>query len=986
MIALTESLEYFAWNRKIADAFFRPELKSRPVRLAVDEETLSQIGGERDDLAIAVLEAAEARKSSTVQGLGLELFGRWKQDVSNCDSVPTPPFIAVLALYVLAVNHRGGEWKPHAYYHRLHDLLGRPAIRIKSLAQSWPLWVALERWSTRYKAGSLGVFRAESFGKQKHVGVPRRQILLAPREHDALSKEFLRAGLTPDSDPSDRRLHDVAKAAKLLSRTRRLLARWPTDEAAPALLQEIRSQLQAWDLRALEEKGTVVRVKLPLRLSLEARGRSFVAARFVTDLVTGMTDSDRHLVSTIRSRTSTVAREYELAAGDGVSGKPVVLDDRGDPSWAEAASWFEALRFQVRGSKTVLWRSKAEHRVLRPSDRRGLFEEVDVRDLSQGGDYLLLTESRHRYVLPKYVGEFLSDWAECDIASGVLYRRFRAMERSGSADLAPRIRLVGGIPSAAGRRSFLYFGLPGLSITVPSAMAAEPEVEIRAVNDDSREVGTVAARSETLAHASAEGGLWDDSEHEIHRFVIDEVPESCTRCEIRASVGAASAFVAFYVDLEPVTDEFAEPLPRDGLGLASRRAEAIFQGLSVNRMTSLPTAPLPPASRPIKCDIAKQVDRTAQRVMELIRTRHRLAWSEAKRLLPGCLPQDGSRAVSPRYLVHEVQTLHALGVVELEQDANGAIVSLAELPPQIALLPRLANRAYELRLAPWLAHQGVLVGCWLPRQLSALKRAAKKHAVDLHVGLRPERPLFAPHSRVLLTTGDNAIDRFSQLAKRIGVGFTGEVPLASQIVAGLKNIESLLESQGWTDGKPAATFIVRFFDPRTLGVVVEPPTSGDRYVLWECRYPDRPVWRFFLVDTEGNKRLEVPDRQVARWFVRRRAMPDAPIPGMEHDVFVPIELRFPPILERALVLSSGRTAVLRRYRQGSPFKVAGVSEHFGIPAPPEESVDWMSFRGRCTGNFCMYSGAYGTQAWPKGARLPMLGVHVKAVSQAGLEG
>ena len=88
-----------------------------------------------------------------------------------------------------------------------------------------------------------------------------------------------------------------------------------------------------------------------------------------------------------------------------------------------------------------------------------------------------------------------------------------------------------------------------------------------------------------------------------------------------------------------------------------------------------------------------------------------------------------------------------------------------------------------------------------------------------------------------------------------------------------------------------------------------------------------------------------------------------------------------------MVLSSGHAPRFQRYlKHASPFTLSVISERFGIPSPPEVPLDWMSFWRECTGNFCIYRGAYGTQAWARDDPMPMLGARVETVSELSLGG
>jgi hypothetical protein len=84
------------------------------------------------------------------------------------------------------------------------------------------------------------------------------------------------------------------------------------------------------------------------------------------------------------------------------------------------------------------------------------------------------------------------------------------------------------------------------------------------------------------------------------------------------------------------------------------------------------------------------------------------------------------------------------------------------------------------------------------------------------------------------------------------------------------------------------------------------PEDPDRFVLAECAHQERPGWRFFVLDREEDRRLQIADRQLARWFVRTSALPSCPVPESGGELVLPWELRLPRIVERILLLGSGR--------------------------------------------------------------------------------
>ena len=986
-------LLYEDWNRRIVDHFFNAAKRSRRVRLSIDNDTLLGLGGERDDLVIATLSEAENHGSSNIQEFGLLLHERWRRKLDDTDEdtpVEPPPFVAVLALYVLAVNHGEDEWVAHQYYDRLHDLLGAAAGRIDTIEPSLVLWEALQFWANHGTRGRLGRFRVASVGGMRHIGIPKRQILLATREHESLERALMSAGVIPGSDPTDRRLLTAAMAADgLLARTRKLLAEWPASEPARDLLAEVREHLDDWDVVDLVEHESESRLELPLQLFVKTSGQDIVEASFGTELVADVTDTDRRLSMTegppgFKGRV----RSFELITGSSETPQPIVVHASGDPTWMVGSCWFDAIEFNFDDLAVSLSRSKTRYIVMGQGPRTGMLVEVPAIEVRAGSSYLILAPSPSTTDPPPMVAEFLAEWRPCALGNGVWHAVFRAASLVRAAPELPSIRFSGGIPSGRGRGAFLHFGLPE-AVVEQTGSGALVDVRLRALDDRGNSVtGRLGPRGPGSSPRRGET-LWEGIEEQTTRFDIVDVSPACAHCEVEVIVdGAVVASRGFFVDTEPLSNDFETPVARDGLGLpATDSKPAIFQGLSCTGEFDGTAPSLPLASRLLAAEKELIPDTTALRVMQLMRTRHRISWREAKRLLPGCLAHGVSVHADARYLVHQIKILDALGILEVEENHEGGLSSIVELPPEIVLLPRLANRGFDDRLGPYSSHQAVLAGCWLPAQMEGLKRAAKpRFGVELHTAPRGPGAAFAPHFRSLLATGEKAIDRIRTVADKLEVAFSA-CPLAIQMARSMWRIDGLSDLSKWTPGKPADTFETRFFNPRSLGVSDRLPPDGDRYVLWECRHPDRPVWRFFIVDNEAARRLEVGDRQIARWFVRRHAVPDGVLPGSQGDVLVPLELRLPPILERMIALSSGRPPEFKRYERAylSPFRDPDTSRKFAIPAPPAEPVDWLGSRDTCTGNFCVYRGAYGTAAWPSHTPLPMIGVGVERVTELGLE-
>lgn len=977
-------LHYEAWNDGLLHHFFNTKRVHRRVRLSIDEETLAQIGGSERDLAAAAVSEANRLGFVNIQELGINLCRSWRESVRVTGvEPPGPPFLAVLVIFVIAVNHGGEAYSPHSYYERLHDLLGSPSAYIKSIEPSLPLWTVLEEWSSRRTGGRFGFFEASARGRQAYVGIPRRQALLAPQEDEPLRQAFAAAGLRPGTDPGDVRLVAASRdAAGLLTRTKRLLRKWPGDEVAREILDEVRARFDEWEGIAPVDVAAAGSNELLLRLVLHRQGRSLTGGHFETDPVAGVTDQERCL-SVGHMGAPAPSGSLWLQTGED-SGRPLVVDDNSDPAWAQPAQWFVDLGLVVEESGYVLVR-RATRFLLCKQRGDGLLEEIDERDLVQGCTYLMLCQGPPAPEVPPRFRGVHSDWLSSPGLAGVLHRAVRMTESSGGPSGVRRtLRLTGGILSGAGRFSFMSFAPP--SVTVVDPDAKKPcALRVRQFDAVGRELGTRNLAIEN-AHLLTDELELDAGVGETRATIPSLSPGTCV-CELEAQFDDGTVQdIRFFIEHSPTSTDYVAPMTRDGLGepisdnvQASSSARAMDDNDS-RRQWSIGAH----SRKPVRT--ARVFEDTAgQLLMRLLRARGTVTWQRAKEWLPRCLQVStvphGYESV---YLVDQVLALHSLAILELEENLHGGLDRLLAIPPAITLLPRLANLGLAGRSGLCFSHEAVLVGCWLPEELAKMERAARRSGLELVVLLREEGVPLAPHRRSLLIEGEYVMERLQRVASESGVRFLGPAPLACKLVTNMGSLGNLNTSAAWRPGMPAGVYVKRFFDPRSLGVVRDDSVLPDRFLLCECR--ERSWWRFFIIDRETERHLKIHDRQLGRWFVRRQALPNVPVPVSDGDLFVPFELRLPKFLERAIVMCSGRAPRLKRFKSiVSPFSEPSVSDAFCIPPPPEQAVDWLASRTHCTGNFCCYAEAFDNEVWRRERPMPLLNALARPVRGLGLE-
>lgn len=173
---------YLSWNAKILAFYFRPDLDGIPAFLSVEEHALRRLGE-------GYVEGFDAVESflDAVRSLGgpdqlintfLQMGVLWALGSSRGE----PPFIAGLALCVLAASRMGGEpgeVASHNYYKWLNEGLGRgsQAGIPPGFDRMKCLWAMLNYWLHDTCGDRKGKATARQVGGYTHVGWPLSQAL-----------------------------------------------------------------------------------------------------------------------------------------------------------------------------------------------------------------------------------------------------------------------------------------------------------------------------------------------------------------------------------------------------------------------------------------------------------------------------------------------------------------------------------------------------------------------------------------------------------------------------------------------------------------------------------------------------------------------------------------------------------------------------------------------------------------------------------------
>ncbi|NTW21565.1 MAG: hypothetical protein HGA42_19220 [Nostocales cyanobacterium W4_Combined_metabat2_030] len=188
---LHTQMDYLKWNDLIAKHFFKPENAGLPVYLYVSKDLLNDLGRPHgvnwEDFIKAVKKGSLEVEGKGICEKALETFDKWKYGQPDY-----PPYIAYLALFVLAVASDEDENPQHCYYPRLGELLGEKKAtgQYPKFPEMQKLWEDLEVWSSKDKKETLGIFKSRSLGGNRHIGFPISQTLLTDTERKELHNIF----------------------------------------------------------------------------------------------------------------------------------------------------------------------------------------------------------------------------------------------------------------------------------------------------------------------------------------------------------------------------------------------------------------------------------------------------------------------------------------------------------------------------------------------------------------------------------------------------------------------------------------------------------------------------------------------------------------------------------------------------------------------------------------------------------------------------
>lgn len=261
-------MDYQSWNHLIASHFFKPENEGLPVYIYVSKDLLDDVGRPHgvdwEDFIKAVKKGPSEVKSRGICEKALEIFDKWKYGRRN-----SPPYIAYLALFVLAAASDEDENSQHCYYPRLRELLGekKATIQYPRFSEMQKLWKDLEKWSSKDKKENLGVFKSRTVGGNIHIGFPISQTLLTDTERKELHNIFPKIQYLYGGEKNFLPSFVIKYGEDVLRRrTLRLLESNSNQdkELAQAILEIIGEEFKHWQQREKEKSANKSGEKSPI--------------------------------------------------------------------------------------------------------------------------------------------------------------------------------------------------------------------------------------------------------------------------------------------------------------------------------------------------------------------------------------------------------------------------------------------------------------------------------------------------------------------------------------------------------------------------------------------------------------------------------------------------------------------------------------------------------------------------------------------------
>lgn len=275
-------ITYEKWNDALCDYFFATATHEI-VYLYTNERTIVDVGQKLGLTGDECLSSFTHSVSSYVSDIN-QLFRlshirgmKWYRQ----GAVGYPPFLAVLALCVLAATKMESDAEEHIgggnYYRRLRELLDttdRQGMPIE-FDQCVDLWNLLLKWQKDHN-GEYGYTYSFTFSSIPYTGYPRSQCLIRDTERGLLSEFFIWAKYDSDSELD----HDIVKAnlEEYLSARSCRLSRWffhNTKGIKEAIAHMVIEEFRNWEPEYEPDQPQSSGRSIPLSLFIEFVGNIF---------------------------------------------------------------------------------------------------------------------------------------------------------------------------------------------------------------------------------------------------------------------------------------------------------------------------------------------------------------------------------------------------------------------------------------------------------------------------------------------------------------------------------------------------------------------------------------------------------------------------------------------------------------------------------------------------------------------------------------
>ena len=476
-------MNFLEWNDAIGAHFFNPTRSDARVFLYASIDIINEVGAPNEsDLADFITAVKTGppwitRHGQSVCQQALQALKEWRSRGLKC-----PPYLAYLALFVLADTVKVDGFARYSYYPGLRQLLGEePAAGgYPSFDKMYELWFDLEEWSNEDMGGSWGVFRADILGKRQYVGLPKAQTILTDDERSKLPLLFADAGFDPSSPPTDAELAYLLSREThhyLLPHTKQLLDPHSgnSQPIRDVLIDAIVEELQNWDgsVPPQTELGEQIRSSLGnlrLVMILDLTNRT---VRFFLRCRSGREYPDEGLQLTGSSMRAPL---YCFEDWQGWS-TPLSIDENQTRSFdASKLDWRIGLSLDDNEHAWRVALSKRSLRIMTSATPLGFDGFVEENQIPTRKAFYLLSHDSHSQMLHRWGVQCCEGFSRVDLISGLPDRwNLYSIERADSDALirdtlpflafpvALRIQLRGGL-KVRGNQYFV-FALPDVEIT-----------------------------------------------------------------------------------------------------------------------------------------------------------------------------------------------------------------------------------------------------------------------------------------------------------------------------------------------------------------------------------------------------------------------------------------------------------------------------------------------------------------------------------------